>query len=212
MTPQSFTYSEAVKLFSRKAAGEISRRYRRYGVEFDDVLSEINLWILAKGSNKIRRWLESEPQQTTRIHMEMRDAGRRYAEKEKAAFCGYEPDDVHFYSVNMIEAALPLALDPTWDGLKGQTGERSEGGTRKPPHEGGDVVAVVADVRKAIQATPDWVRETLLTQSRGDDRWESAVAAVIDYLGGSSPYVGQRKVLANSQAQAITAAHWNEVN
>lgn len=177
-----------------KAARQIHRRYGRDGTDYDEAKSVIYVWLYTPSNRqRVERWLASSPQQTSRIYWSMYSAAQKQAERTRAERRGYSADDIHWYTTQQVEALLPLALDPDYDGQAAQDRERTEDinhGVSKAHvnhKEGGDVVAMVMDIRKGIAAlgTTDPAR-------------------LLDYLGGGRPMVGRRRVMTNAAAQAMT--------
>lgn len=203
MTVECLTFSDIGDSFVPKAANYVSRRYGRYGVTKDDLYQEMFVWLVDEGATRVRRWLANDPQQTMRIWRSLIDAGRSYAEKEKAHRVGYDQSDVFWYSPATIEAALPLVLDTTFDG---QVNQRDETGVKqkKAPNEGGDLIASIVDIRRAIKLCPDWVGLTFLNGEPGVPGWDDAVASVIAVLGGEKPTIGRRRVMSNAASQYAT--------
>lgn len=186
-----------------KAAGIASGRYHRYGVTFEDFTNEIYAWLYEHRA-KVRGWLNAKPQRTTRIFRSFLDVALHYGEIEKAARVGYDPEDVTWYSPSLVEGLLPLALDDEF--YPEMIQESDQGGklsTRKPPSEGDDLLVRVLDIRRALDKTGlrDWFMEH---EPAIDDIWTGRIGQLVDYLGGERPYVGRRKPLTNSEAQAIT--------
>lgn len=111
------------------------------------------------------------------------DAARLYCERAKAAVCGYEYRDVAWYTPGMVLSLLPLALDPEWDG---QTGESDgEGGGSAPPSEGGTLLAMVADVRRAIRIGK--LPGSVGAYDVETDTGMAYVEALVAELGGARP-------------------------
>lgn len=186
-----------------KAAGIASKRYHRYSVTFEDFTNVIYTW-LYDHRTKVRGWLSASPQRTTRIFRSFLDEALRYGEIEKATQVGYDVEDVAWYSPSLVEGLLPLALDDDWYPEAVQDGEQNSKTTsRKPPNEGGDLLAMVLDIRRALKGTKlkSWFLEH---EPDAGDIWIGHIGHLVDYLGGDRPYVGRRKVLSNSEAQAIT--------
>lgn len=203
-----------VEQLARKAAGSVSRRYRRWGTDFDTALSDIHLWMYTpRNQAKINRWLANTPQQTARIYWSLVSAAQVPAEKLKAERVGYEVDDVVWYSPHTVRSLLPLVADPTYDGMTDPDRERTEDlneKQRKQPvnyREGGNTLAQVVDIRRAISRLPRWVA---LAVEEGTDT-ESAVEAITQRLGGLTPHVGRRRVMSNAQAQALTGGEYDGV-
>lgn len=201
-----YTFEDVAKAFTTKAAGYIARRYRNYSVDFDDALQECSLWLYTH-EKKVRNWLSKSPQQTTRIYMEILQAGLRYAEQEKAAVAGYDVEDVMWYTPTLVEGLLPLALDETYVGAS-EDGDDSRKRKPRQPDQGGDGLALVMDIRRAIKS--EKLTEFFYHHDSTHPLWEMHIQRLVDRLGGNSPYVGRRKPLANSQAIAITHSQESE--
>ena len=205
MTTDALTFSDIGDSFVPRAANLVARRYGRYGVTREDAAQEMWVWLLGKGTASVRRWLANDPQQTTRIWRSLVDAGETYARAEKAARVGYDPADEFFYDKKLIEAGLILALDTTFDGMV-NPGNDSGVRNRKVASEGGNLLAIVGDIRRAIKVCPDWVGFTLLQSEPGGLGWDDAIAALIAVLGGERPTIGRRRVVSNAAAQHMTHA------
>lgn len=207
-TGDVYLYEDVETTFLQQAARYVHARYRKYGVTLDDCTQEIWCWLSSKkGQTNVKRWLANDPQQTTRIRRSMTDVAIAMAEKEKAAVAGYDTEDVQWYSPSMVKALLPLALDVTYDGQVGPDWENPTGKTpgrsKANPAHGNEILASVVDIRRALSSLDVWVTAAV---ARGPDyaMYDSAVEAVVGWLGGPSPYVGSRKAMTNSAAQAIT--------
>lgn len=210
------TKQEVEEKFIPYAARTVAYKYARWGVSVDDCKSEILTWYYSdKGQKNITRWLSNDPQQTTRIRYTFTDLARRYAEAEKAQRLGYDPEDVQWYSASLVEALLPLALDPTFDGTGSldydQPENRSRGSrSKKDPAENNDLLAMVVDVRRALDGLGDWVREGVCDSEPGVPLHDSAVEAIVAFLGEPRPFTGRRSVKSNAQAQAETRSQADE--
>jgi len=204
VTQEAYTYDDVRDRLIPHVARRIAWRYRAYGVETADLQQEMYVWLYGEGDRRVRKWLRSSPQQTTRLFRSFEDAGIRYGEAEKAARVGYEPDDVMWYSPALVEGLMPLVLDETFDGEMPAEGAESGRKSKQVPHEAGNGLVMVLDIRRALSKLPEWVTDCFRHEERGMGRWEDAVQAVVNWLGGSNPYVGKRKVLANATAKALT--------
>ena len=178
--------------FVAKAARLVTHRYRSY-VEEEDVSQEIYAWLYGPGQIKVARWLESDPQQTTRIYLSMLDVARLYAEREKAVKAGYRAEDVWWYTPASLEALMPLALDSAFTQQNGHVGE---------------LLTMVVDIRKAIEEAGLWGYFHGATHN-GDEEDQAQFYAnlllVLERLGGERPAVGRRRAMSNAKAQAITS-------
>lgn len=181
-----YTFEQISSLFVRKAAGYTAHRYRLYGLEADEIAQEIYVWLYGKGKAKVERWLENEPQQTTRIYRSMLDKALGFAEREKAAKVGYHPDDVYWYTVSSVEGLMPLVLDDTYTQENGHVGE---------------LLTMVVDIRRVM--TFDDL-DYFIKHDESDADYRDQLQVLVNRLGGDRPYVGRRRVMSNAQAQAIT--------
>lgn len=184
---RTYTWDDVERAFIVKAANWTVGKYKHYGVIRDDVVGELYAWLYGKGKARVERWLGNDPQQTTRIYASLVDVAKGYAEAEKAAYLGYEPEDLTWYTPAIVEALLPYAKNPNWTGEAEQAEVKSR--NPKPLHERGDFLSMVMDVRRAMKAVGTYV------------------PAIVEYLGDHRPgYVGSRKAMSNAQARVITEA------
>lgn len=203
MTDEPLTFSDVIDTLVPRAAWKVGRQYDRWGFGVEDASQEMLLWAYGEGTTRIRRWLAKEPQQIARLHWALIDVGRSVGEREKAARCGYDTSDVAWYSPSLVEGLMPLVLDETYDGIDG-AGEADGKRQKRMPNEGGNLLAYVVDIRRAISRCKDWVGETLIGSAPGAAGWDEAIQEVLALLGGESPYVGTRRVISNAHAQYLT--------
>lgn len=187
----------------------VQAKYRGY-VDFEDLQSECYVWLLAN-YKRVEEWREeySEKHAERTVLKGLRNAAERYARREKAAFEGYKPDDEFFYSIPMVADMLKLYFDPERFAVPAQVlGQTSSG---KPASEGGNLMAMVADVGRAYEALPAHDRQLLfwvygsgvqaeniqalaneweVTFSAANMRVRRIVGRVRAQLGGGSPYDG----------------------
>lgn len=179
------TFDQVVSDFAPAVAHRTARSFHHY-VDYDDVLQELYAWIYDRGMLKIERWLEREEQQLARLHFALLDVARDFAQKERARKAGYEPEDDYFYTAATIDLLMPLVDNPNFTGQEKPDGEGNGARGSKPPQEGGDLLAMVIDVRAAIRKV-----------GRSPEH-------IVEWLGGRRPQVGRRKVMSNSAARAVT--------
>lgn len=142
-----------------QAAATVASRYRGFA-DLDDIRSEVMLWCFStksRGPEKgvanevwIREELEGDDGRPTpwgekNVLRQFTRIGTRWARREKAAKEGYEPQDEFFYSRGMLEEFLPHVWTTAVLERAGEPGTRSH----KDPAEGGDLAAMVQDVRFA---------------------------------------------------------------
>ena len=187
-----YTFAQAGELYIPRATRYVHLRYRDY-VRPEDVGRVLVQWFRGPGEAKVRKWLSQEPQRTATLYRALANQGITYAEECKAAALGYSVDDVMWYSRATVEGLLPMALDSTFTGSSGQY--ESEGKRKhKPPSDGGDLLAMVIDVRHAIQKCKPWVLRAVVRHERGHPIYDSAVREIVAQLGGQSPYLRREDV------------------
>lgn len=186
----------------------LTSRYRDY-VDFEDVQQECYLWLF-KNYHKATAWREKyEERHAERTLMKaLRNAGERYCREEKAQKEGYSTDDEYFYSIPMVADLLQLSFDPEWMLPNGI--EMTAPSNKRPPSEGGNLVALVADVTRVYAKLPrhdrallarayghgvrtaDVIAELSLewgcSQSAANSRLRRVVGRLRAALGGPSPY------------------------
>jgi DNA-directed RNA polymerase specialized sigma24 family protein len=194
-------------------AQTIHRRYNNF-VERDDVKQECLKWALTR-IEYINEQL-SEPEVKKRQHNEHRIAwqmlrvAERYARKEKAVKSGYHISDEAYYEGATLTQLLPFVIASVLDGtVLEQAQEMIRDGQPKgssSPAEGGNLLAVLIDIKKAYLKT-DASTQQLLTlryhenftlaqiagvlgcaTSTAERRCLGAVRKIQDELGGLSPY------------------------
>lgn len=191
----------------------VTNRFGRW-VDKHDVYQECILWAM-KRSDWVHQEL-NEPDTEKRKHNEsklawqMKRHAERYARKEKAIRSGYQPGDEVFYQSATLAKLLPFVIASILDGtvlepaqemvLDGQPKGSSS------PAEGGALLATLMDIKKKFtQLDPEdkqiltlrYHENLTLAQiggvlechpSTADRRCEHAMRALIELLGGKSPY------------------------
>lgn len=195
------------------AAHSVARRYRHYTTASD--LSQ-DLFVFALGrAEQLNDELTKAEASTKeeykwvqrKISARLRRAAERSARKEKAARSGYLAADEYFYDTTQVAQLLPAALQFDIEGAL--LVEHIEEGPRAPkaPAEGGNLLAMVIDIRGAYDrlelddqqlleqrygAAPMLLKDIAeawkVSDSQVDRRIQSALRRLIDNLGGESPY------------------------
>jgi DNA-directed RNA polymerase specialized sigma24 family protein len=194
-------------------ARSIVNRYGKW-VDKDDIKQECILWAMSR-TQWVNDQL-NEPDTEKRKHNEQKLAWQmmRYAEriarKEKAVRSGYQPGDEAFYQSATLAKLLPFVIASVLDGtvlepaqemiLDGQPKGSSS------PAEGGALLATLMDIKqKFIKLEPDdkqiltlrYHEQMTLAQigavlechaTTADRRCDHALRALLDLLGGRSPY------------------------
>jgi RNA polymerase sigma factor (sigma-70 family) len=115
-----------------------------------DIVQELWLWF-AEHPNKIKEWhaLENQKDSTKLFARALHNAASKYCQYEKARTSGYEVTDVFFYKREIVEELLASVLSDEWiipSNDKDLNGDRA----KKAPNEGGDLLALQADISKAF--------------------------------------------------------------
>jgi RNA polymerase sigma factor (sigma-70 family) len=195
------------------AAHSVARRYRHYTTAAD-LSQDLYVFALsrAKQLNEELTLAETNGKedykwQQRKIAARFRRAAERSARKEKASASGYLAADEYFYDTTQIAQLLPAALQFNTEGAL--LVEHLEDGPRAPkaPAEGGNLLAMVIDIRAAYDklqldeqqlleqrygASPmllkDLAEAWKISDSQVDRRIQSALRKLIDNLGGETPY------------------------
>lgn len=202
---------EEVITIAATAANLIHRKFHGY-IDRDDLQSMAVEYALRR-SDKVREYLFREDKAerksgeyalTTFLsrHIE------RKARAEKARKLGYNPEDEYFFRTTMIESLIKVWDAGDYD-LAGQIFDPADmGGKRKTKlvSEGNDILAMVADIDRAMRSLDERTRTILLrrfsddatlhtiasemeiSHQRVDQLINSGLRKVNDYLGGRSPY------------------------
>jgi RNA polymerase sigma factor (sigma-70 family) len=115
-----------------------------------DIIQELWLWF-AEHPNKLKEWhsLENKKDATKLFARALHNAASKYCQYEKARTSGYEVADVFFYKREIVEELLPLVLSDEWVTPNNEQDLNSDRG-KKAPNEGGDLMALQADISKAF--------------------------------------------------------------
>lgn len=130
------------------AARQLTARYRDH-VSFEDVQQECYLWLWSNYDRAVA-WREQyeETHAERTLTKALRNAGERYCRQEKAEHEGYVPEDEFFYSIPMVRDLLQLSFDPDWMAPSSLKLDAISSGT--PANEGGNLMTMVADVRRGF--------------------------------------------------------------
>lgn len=209
----TFTFTEQDEAAITSATKILYSKYRDY-VDWQDVRQELYLWLYTH-YDRAERWREAygEKHAERTVVRALRNAGERYCRKEKAERDGYSTEDEFFYSIPMVADLLSLYLSADWMIPSGIELTTTSGG--KPAAEGGNLMAMVADVGRAYEALPTHDRKLLaeiygsegrsadaiaaksieweVSYSAANSRIRRVVGRVRANLGGPAPYGGMEK-------------------
>jgi len=191
----------------------IYNRFKAY-VDRDDIKQECLKWALTR-AEYINEQL-SEPDTKKRQHNEsrvayqMRRVAERYARKEKAIKSGYQITDEAYYESATLSQLLPFVIASVLDGtVLEQAQEMIQDGMPRgssSPAEGGNLLAVLIDIKKAYLRLDEYNRNILILRhhehftlaqiaasmgcavSTAERRCLNALRRMQDELGGISPY------------------------
>ena len=196
------------------SAAHVHRRFAGY-VERDDLIQELRVYVLnrphlAKMLDEAYEVSKDETKWVARrIMARLRRTIEKYSRKEKAAKLGYSTGDEFFYDTATIAKMLPVAFEFDTHGAV-LVDKVDDGTPRKPsvPSEGGNILAMVIDLRSAIDLlevdeqvmlrnrystspmTLSEIAEELgISDSTVDRKIQGSLRKIIDHLGGPTPWV-----------------------
>lgn len=154
-----------------------------------DVRAELVRYVTGDGVKPLERRIARNDWDGVMVIL--RAVARQYAERAKAKANGYNFEDVVWYSPGLVATLVPLAVDPTFDGQAGGVTDSEDAKSAGLDREHGNLLAAVIDVRRALKARPD-ARHVLQFESPQSDRYDSALRALSEWLGGAFPAVPGR--------------------
>lgn len=194
-------------------ARSIVNRFGKW-VDKDDVKQECLIWAMSR-EQWVAEQL-SEPDTEKRKHNESKLAwqmmryAERYARKEKAARSGYQTGDEVFYQSATLAKLLPFVIASILDGTVLEPAQEMilDGQPRgsSSPAEGGALLATLMDIKSKFKKLPYEDRQVLTLRyhdqmtlaqigavlechpTTADRRCDHALRALIDLLGGGSPW------------------------
>ncbi len=201
--------------------GAINRGMRGY-VHTDraDIVQEVYAWWLGSGASSVSAYIGPDSQYDeshgrNKLAIAIERFARNMCEREKAAAVGYNPEDTYRYTPNEVKRLLPLALDSTALTIPGQSFDSAP--VHGDPAEGGNLLASVVDVRRALNGLDSLDRLFLQAFVESDtghvaelfgleepsvlQRHSRLVARLVRMLGGQQP-VYRRKSVSNAAAIA----------
>lgn len=145
------TSTERIEAFDHyplieRIARQVANRYGGY-VQTDDLTQEAMVWWYGRGQRYLPAYLADED--PARLTVSLRRCMESYARSEKAGLSGYEPRDQYRYSAREVIALIPVAMEP--EGLP-EAGHGDGPSAKGNLAEGGDLLAALVDVRRALTA------------------------------------------------------------
>lgn len=193
----------------------VKKTHQRYGkwVEIDDLRQELWVYYLGEGGKHFEKWHANGDH--FRVKLSLLGAAKQYCENEKAIRSGYDFEDIAWYDPNSLSWLVEAAFDPQFAGhVQRADDEQPQGKRAAPGPEGGTVLAMVLDVRRAVSryfprtvTLDDFAEET-------EAGYEN-LRKLADWLGGEFPdspgyQRGRRQVMSNARANAIIRDGGNE--
>lgn len=132
-----------------EVATVVRSRYSGY-VQVADLRQECAVWWYSKGQRHLPAYLEDEG--LSRLRVALRRICEAYARSEKAHTDGYEPRDQYRYSPREVLDLIPVALDPDGMPERGYAHDGDAPTAKGNLAEGGDLLAALVDVRRALDA------------------------------------------------------------
>lgn len=194
-----------------------------YGVEREDVKSEIVLWTL-QSAHIVEPLVERE--EWANLYYRMKSEGRRWCVKERAHSLGFDPSDFAKYNIKSLRELLPSIFDyEDWQPTRYPDGMPKAKGTS---NQSMDRVSMLIDIKTAVSRLPEdqynvivwvykyhWTAEQLaaeleITLDAAQKRIQRAVKRVQSILTDVRPMdvPRRRPVLTNAAARAVQSGHW----
>jgi hypothetical protein len=197
-------------------------------VDADDLESDMHVWWFEpKNTKYIVGYLTGENTELGARKLRRALSNRAYTFRlgEKAAREGFEVSDLYWYSKPLISELLPQVYEKHTTMPSAAPDGQPKG--KSPASEGGNSLALIADVKRAKRRLPkedraflkvayhyqlDWDRvgEALdLLPDTARKRHERCISRMHRVLGGDRPwglerFVGTRRAISNATAIAIT--------
>lgn len=194
-------------------AQTIHNRYKSF-TERDDIKQECLKWALTRTDYLTEQLSEEDVKKRQhnehRIAWQMLRVAERYARREKATRSGYHTSDEAYYESATLAQLLPFVIASVLDGtVLEQAQEMIRDGQPKgssSPAEGGNLLAVLVDIKKAYLRTDASTQQLLTLRyhenftlaqiggvlgcavSTAERRCMNALRKLQDELGGVSPY------------------------
>jgi DNA-directed RNA polymerase specialized sigma24 family protein len=209
---------ETVVLRAVRQAAQRSHGAQRGFVEKDDLVQEGYVYVLENYA-KVKGWVETGD--VALLKHALYQYMHKFTMRQRYLKDGTEPGDYYVYQISVIEDLLPEALNdgPNYGGSTSDLGTQVKSG--KSLAEGGDRMAMIADIKAGMLALSEYERELIVLKYHGAGRsdhelaqWferpeptinkqiRSALRKMARRLG-SEP-VRRRKAISNAQAQHDT--------
>jgi len=187
-------------------AGSLHRTYREWS-ELEDIRQTLHEWCWRKREKVAEYLVRDDPKDRksgqAAMMRSLHREGARHCRREKAAKAGYEISDEYFYSTALVEDVLKVIIN----GDASHPGKPEHGGKNMgDPAEGGNFIAIVADVRNAMHGmdvetralminllgvgipAEQLARDRSISPQAVRQRVQRACVKIVRQLGGESPW------------------------
>jgi DNA-directed RNA polymerase specialized sigma24 family protein len=211
-----------------RAASAVARRYGSV-TTVDDMRQSGWEWVLSHPARLEHHRLPDGTLFRNNLTSDLIRHLTELAKQERAAAQGVPWDDQYAYNAGVVDLVLPAVWDARYRPPAVEARTRSVA----DPAVAGNWEAMVADVRRAVDALPLSQRRVLfayyghargggwreaaatlgMSKTAANDIGREAIASVVDTLNGipddvEPKYVGTRRVESNASAMARTANDW----
>lgn len=186
-------------------AHALGRKYHKF-CEAQDIGQELWIWAI-KHPKVVLSFIDREGEELKSglkgLGKTFYREGDRYCRKEKAALSGYRVSDEYFYTKELIDSLIEADAN---DGklLVQQVNDQVR--RTKPASEGGEVMAMIADVKRALKTLEPTTEAMLqyhvvdkmssqkigeifdISRQAVDQRLARAYEKMIESLGGRNPW------------------------
>lgn len=183
----------------KNVADSVSRSFPSY-IDPEDTLSALYVWAY-ENRKMINQIMADAESWERRLYHLITKAANTHVLKEDAAVNGYSEDDTFLYSADVVKELLSVVWDyEDWQSF-GLNGEPGMPRSQKLVNQGGDWIAMLCDIKRALKALGDdqynilvwvykyhWTHENLaeeleISKEAASKRVSRAVGAVRKELG-----------------------------
>lgn len=161
-----------------RVANGVARRINRIQrnlLEFDDIRSEIYVWMVDH-HDKVERWRDEGKVGKSKLGTALYRAGMRWATRERAKLTKTQVQDHVFYSEAVLHELLPDVYDYDDWGITSYEDD-TDGRAVSRPGEGNTRLAMLVDIKFALESLPE-DDQVLLQQRFADGGMDVQVLAV----------------------------------
>ena len=144
---------------AEKVAARIGSRWS--AVEIDDLTSHLYLWLL-NNVRHLEKWRLEEGD--GKLYVSLRSEAAKYCAKEQAAAIGRPIKEGNFYTVEMLDKALPFIFEEIPQTTV--TVNPSTGHSENYRSESGEAMAIIVDIRQAFHGLHSKLKEELAWRYR----------------------------------------------